>query len=272
MAQDAKLQVRHYRVTGEDHSHDHHQIVLPLQGWMEMSVAGQESHVTDSQAVVIPAGQAHAFTVSAENAFLIMDVPAEHISHGANTGQSKPHNALWRAAASMPFVPLDARFGQLAHFAAGEVSQFGDAWGTHGLSDTLLAALERRMGLVPQVEPPRLRRARQFIETHHGEALDVAQIAQAAHLSPSRLHALFQTHYGTSPGKYLTRYRLERAAQTLRSSHLPVAQVALGVGFEDQSAFSRSFQRHHGVTPLAYRKAGDNKSLSTKKGSPGQDA
>jgi AraC family transcriptional regulator len=47
--------------------------------------------------------------------------------------------------------------------------------------------------------------------------------------------------------------RLEAAKQLLASSPLPIAQIAMELGFSDQSHFTNAFKRRIGVTPRSYR-------------------
>ncbi|MBL9153109.1 MAG: helix-turn-helix domain-containing protein [Verrucomicrobiales bacterium] len=50
--------------------------------------------------------------------------------------------------------------------------------------------------------------------------------------------------------------RLEKAAELLRTTRLPVARIAKRVGYRDVSRFGRHFKRRHGRTPAAYRREG----------------
>ena len=82
----------------------------------------------------------------------------------------------------------------------------------------------------------------------------VAEAAGAAASSPSRLHALFREHLGTTPGRWLLGRRLDEAARLLSDTRLPVERVAGAVGFADASAFGRAFRRSRGLTPLGHRR------------------
>jgi AraC family transcriptional regulator len=67
------------------------------------------------------------------------------------------------------------------------------------------------------------------------------------------LARVFRRHLGCTPGDYLRRRRLERAAVLLRETARPLSDVALHCGFADQSHFANAFKRHTGVTPGSYR-------------------
>ena len=92
-----------------------------------------------------------------------------------------------------------------------------------------------------------------FIQQNYSRSVTVEQIARQTGVSRSYLYRAFQTAFGCSPSEYLTRYRIQRAAQLLRHSALPVGTVATSAGFEDPFYFSRVFRREMGVSPTEYR-------------------
>jgi AraC-like DNA-binding protein len=53
--------------------------------------------------------------------------------------------------------------------------------------------------------------------------------------------------------RYLGKQRLRLAAQRLRTSHEPLAQIGFETGYESEAAFSRAFKREFGVPPAAWR-------------------
>ncbi|MDE2031612.1 MAG: helix-turn-helix transcriptional regulator, partial [Pseudomonas sp.] len=59
---------------------------------------------------------------------------------------------------------------------------------------------------------------------------------------------------GTTPYRYLLRLRLERAATLLRQNTLPLSDIALAVGFNDQSALTHAFRAAYGMPPAQWRK------------------
>jgi transcriptional regulator GlxA family with amidase domain len=77
----------------------------------------------------------------------------------------------------------------------------------------------------------------------------VSSLAGRAGLSRSRFAERFTALVGESPLAYLTRWRLNTAAQLLVERDRTVRDVARAVGYGSESAFSRAFTRHHGVPP-----------------------
>jgi AraC family transcriptional regulator len=63
----------------------------------------------------------------------------------------------------------------------------------------------------------------------------------------------FRRAYGCSITEYVQRHRIRRAAALIADRRLPLTQAAYAAGFADQSHLCRSFRRHAGVTPSAFR-------------------
>ncbi|TCM16588.1 AraC family transcriptional regulator [Novosphingobium sp. PhB165] len=91
----------------------------------------------------------------------------------------------------------------------------------------------------------------------HGEtAPSLPELASLCQLSLRQLVRAFHAETGRTVGDYVQHVSLERARQMLRSSMLPVAEIARKVGFSNPSAFSAAFRRACGETPSSYRKQG----------------
>ncbi|NIH83990.1 helix-turn-helix domain-containing protein [Amycolatopsis granulosa] len=98
-----------------------------------------------------------------------------------------------------------------------------------------------------------LRRAKDWMDAHYAEPLDVDRLAAVACCSRSHFTRSFAAAYGESPKAYLTRRRIERAQDLLRSVNLTVTEVCLAVGFASLGTFSRRFAEITGESPSRYR-------------------
>jgi AraC-like DNA-binding protein len=111
--------------------------------------------------------------------------------------------------------------------------------------------LRLRVGLPPRI----LRRVEEYIDVHLGETISVDALADVAGLSPSHFSREFKKSKGVSPCDYLVRRRVERTTELLTGTDLSLAEIALAVGFPDQSQCSRSFRKHVGIGPREYRRS-----------------
>lgn len=97
-------------------------------------------------------------------------------------------------------------------------------------------------------------RATQLLRTDLKRHWTVAELARAVGVSRAVLARRFVAALGEPPQRWLTRLRLERAAELLGSSDDGLALVAAVVGYDSEFAFSRAFRREFGVAPGAYRR------------------
>lgn len=98
-------------------------------------------------------------------------------------------------------------------------------------------------------EDDRIRRVMDYIETHLGEPLTVAVLADIACLSAGHFSRSFKATTGEAVWAYVQRRRGERAMEMLRGTNLPIAEIAYRYGFAHQGHFTTCFKKHFGVTP-----------------------
>jgi transcriptional regulator GlxA family with amidase domain len=106
----------------------------------------------------------------------------------------------------------------------------------------------------------RIARAIRALEAEPARRWDVPSLARLAGASRASFARLFRTATGTSPKRWLTARRLERAAKLLVTTNDPLCRIAHEVGYVSEFALSRAFKRHYGVAPAQYRRA----SLTTR--------
>jgi AraC-like DNA-binding protein len=98
-----------------------------------------------------------------------------------------------------------------------------------------------------------LRRARDHIDRHYQDPLDLDQLATLAGISKFHFQRTFKATYGISPAEYLSRRRLERAQDLLRATNLTVTEVCHTVGFSSLGSFSARFRALVGESPTAFQ-------------------
>jgi AraC family transcriptional regulator len=91
-----------------------------------------------------------------------------------------------------------------------------------------------------------------YIEDNLHRRISLTELAAIADVSRFHFARLFRSSTGLSPIAYVERSRLSRAQELLKQGQLPLAELALTVGFSDQSEFTRRFRRHFGITPAAF--------------------
>ncbi|MEA1648564.1 AraC family transcriptional regulator [Nitrospirillum sp. BR 11164] len=129
---------------------------------------------------------------------------------------------------------------------------------------TALAYVVSRYGVSPTSRPRRApcglapwqqRRVATYVDENLGEPILLTDLARECSLSPSYFGKAFKSTHGCPPHKWVLKRRIERATELLLGSKLPLADIALAVGFTDQSHFTRVFSRHMRTPPAAWRRA-----------------
>jgi len=147
--------------------------------------------------------------------------------------------AAWRAMADDDGdFPLTVR-DELSRLSALLIAQLNNAPVQNGVSP---------------VQEERAQVMLAFLHRHYGESVTLADIAAAASVSVNEALRCAKQVLGLSPIQYLKKYRLARAAQQLRETTSPIADIASACGFPDGSYFAKSFREIYGVPPKAYRK------------------
>jgi AraC family transcriptional regulator len=88
-----------------------------------------------------------------------------------------------------------------------------------------------------------------YIESNLHQALTVTELATVAGISPTHFTRLFRQHTGEPPHRFVRNRRLDRAERLIAGTQLPLREVALAVGFSDQSHLNRLMRATRGVTP-----------------------
>lgn len=93
----------------------------------------------------------------------------------------------------------------------------------------------------------------QYIRTHYAEKITLEEMARRVYLSPAYFSRVFKDEMNEPFSAYLNRIRIARSKELLLHRDLRLADIAMMVGFEDQSYFTKVFKKTQGITPLRYR-------------------
>jgi AraC family transcriptional regulator len=101
----------------------------------------------------------------------------------------------------------------------------------------------------------RVRRVLDFMTENVDQDISIDDLASVTSLSPFHFIRMFHRVVGSTPSRYLSALRLERAKTLLVLGKAPLADVALSCCFSSQSNFTRAFHRATGMTPNEYRRS-----------------
>jgi AraC family transcriptional regulator len=140
----------------------------------------------------------------------------------------------------------------------GTSSRYADALGVI-LADELLRSragtCAARAAVVGGLTVWQRRLVGQYVEEHLAEHIPVAKLAALARLSRYHFCRSFRCSFGTSPHRYHSLRKVERAKELLANRHATVTDIAFDVGFRETSSFTSAFRKLAGQTPTSYRRS-----------------
>jgi AraC-like DNA-binding protein len=222
-AGDGSLSLRSYGASPGSHSHDHFQVLVGLDGVLELEVEGRGSRVAAGDGFLVQPGNRHDFESAAGSRCLVLDTAV----------------GLWSLCDTAPRQA--AQVGSLARYLAQALLQHQPLGTLHGPSLLLEA-----WGPAVQRAPARRRidwpALQAWAQARLDQPLTVADLADRVHLSPSQFALRCHEAHGVSVMQWLRAQRLARARQ-LRDLGLPVAEVARRAGYRSPSALTAALRR-----------------------------
>lgn len=113
---------------------------------------------------------------------------------------------------------------------------------------------QQEEGSMPEV----VQRIRSYLLEHYGENIRLDTLSQEFSVSKYHLQRVFKKYIGQSPLEFLTGVRMTRAKELLRTTDMPVGDIAYKVGLENASYFVSKFRAQEDITPHKYRKYWSN--------------
>lgn len=141
---------------------------------------------------------------------------------------------------------------------AGLENTIPNAFVASSLAYELIAylAAEVRRPVSTEAALPALKRAQILAEQNLASPPTVDALAEAAGMSRYHFSRLFAQQYGASPAAWVLDLRLKEAARLLRSTALPLKEIAAHCGFPDVNYLGKAFRARVGLPPAAYRRSG----------------
>jgi AraC family transcriptional regulator len=118
------------------------------------------------------------------------------------------------------------------------------------LAATVSASIETETHHVPSW----LVKARQMLDDCCTTGITVRAVAECVGIHSVHLARAFRRYFHISPSEYVSRSRIWRARELLSTSNLALAEIAIEVGYSDQSHLTNAFRRETAMTPAAYRR------------------
>lgn len=228
------------------HAHDDFSFSLILSGQYEETIRGHQDSFQAGALLVCPPGEPHAQRFGPSGLYKLVMFPTK-----IGLERFDDLAPLRKAPALSDSGILD--IGQRLQRELRRDDPFSSLI-IEGLSYELAGVFARARRGPGGRWPACLRRALAYLAESDVAVPRLAEVASAISSDPDTLSRAFRTHLGCSVGEYHRRARIDKAAQMLSESHLPLTEIALVCGFSDQPHFNRAFKAQLGLTPAAYRR------------------
>lgn len=165
-------------------------------------------------------------------------------NNGSPTGIFPIHSKALGIFASLLELDTSGHNQIMADFqAASLLSQI--------LSECVLSTMT--MGKASDV-PEIIQSVRMYLLNHYQEKNTLEELGSRFNINPYYLQKQFKRYVGMSPSEYQIFLRMTKAKELIRSTKMPVGEVAYAVGMENLGYFTRQFKQQEGMTPQEYRK------------------
>ena len=232
----APFSLRRYQSDVCSHSHDHAQLVIPLDGPIEIEVQGQGRRLAPGFACIISPGERHDYAADPALSFLVQE------SHW-----------LPGELGERPFIELDQAQRHYLAFLHRMVVEGRHVAGMEQVWLGLLAEAQQAGSRGRARLAPRIGKVQRHIEAHLAEPLNNERLAAIACLDQSQLKHAFQQQVGMSVSHYIRARRMALARTLLAHTALPVGEIASRCGYQNQGAFGERFLAETGLPPSLWR-------------------
>jgi len=112
---------------------------------------------------------------------------------------------------------------------------------------------ESMFNYIPSKNNEIIKKAILYISDNFNTSIALEDVASHVHLHPSYLSTMFKQSTGSSFREYLNMVRIEESKRLLSNTDFSIIDIAIAIGFEDQSYFSKVFKKYTGLTPKQFR-------------------
>lgn len=211
--------------------HDYAQLSIPLIGRKVNTINGISIEHNKDFALYIPPNSWHNTYAREENSFLMFNIPLAYLHNWHNKIQCLNYlDDKWSAAKRI----IELEVGEETNDSAI-------------VADIFMYILNL---LCRDKFPASLK----YIHNNYPRKITIKDLAAIENYNPTYYCEWFLRNFGQTPLEYTTALRMEKARRLLEETDYTVLQIAVQLGYESESSFSKRFLDHCRMNPGQYRK------------------
>lgn len=223
--------------TSSNHTHPYLQLIIPLDGTLQIKLADHTLEVHTNELCFLPHGVAHHCIY--DSRLILIDIPDSMIN--------KHDRQILAQPLIFAIQPTLAPFIELIY---NETLLGPDQDALRHLYYFLYSKI-----MHDKTGHEALTKSQQYIHQHFSEQISVADLAALENYNVTYFNEWFKSLTGYAPVSYLRNLRVDKAKKLLEETSLDVGSIADQVGYTNHSSFTRAFKQIAGVSPQEYRQA-----------------
>lgn len=215
------------------HSHDFSQLILPINGNMNIKTEHKNLELDDKNLFFLPSRNTHTFKSDKPNEFLVLDIPNYMLKE----------NDLTKLQGGIELL-LDEKWKAIRFLILNDIMENRDS--TENLSKLYHY-------FSSYIFENNISNSIKYINEHYSENIDLQTLANIEHYNLTYYSEWFKKNMNVSPTEYIQKLRIQRAKELLEDTELTIIQIANEVGYNYHSSLTRIFKIYEKTTPLGYR-------------------
>lgn len=213
------------------HCHSYSQLLLPLNGILDIETNHRKFELNEKNLFFIPNDCNHIFKSEKTNEFLVLDIP--------NNMFNNQHMPNFQEGIQ---CALDEKWKAIRFLILNELN--------NNNSEALTRLFHYFYPMILKENTPV---SIKYICEHFNENIDLQTLANIEHYNISYYSEWFKKKMKISPIEYIQRLRIQRAKELLRDTDLNIMSIAYEVGYNHHSSFTRIFKSYEKMSPANYR-------------------
>lgn len=255
--------------TGILHNHSAVEVNLLLEGQADYLISGNAYQCVEGDIILIGEEEVHRAWNADDAVFLVLQFKREVLLGEASSGyDQKVMTPFWGLGKQFSHVVRStSRFytelRELLLAMELEIRERQNSYRLMVKAQIMVFATLLGRALDIQDDSPLLEKGMkirrfapvvEFIESHYGDRILVADLADLVNMSPANFTRLFRSAFGQSPIEYLMQQRIRHASILLKKNNWKIIDISTDCGFPSVSHFIDIFRKYTGQTPSDYRK------------------